>query len=306
MIVIRIQDEIMTTKQMEYILELSKMKNFNRAAENLFISQPALTYQIKTVEEEIGFRLFERSGRGVTMTPAGAQFVIVLENVLEQLEEGMRQGQMHDSSFSKGITVGLPYRSALYYLPEAVDRFRKMHPESPVTPYFNKSLQMQPQEKLEWDIEFSILENARRMSGVKEYPLFESRLCCGFAKDDPLVQKKIIRGEDIKDRRLVTTNTKYPNAAHHVLRDIIGSYHNAYFLVADVQTILHTVASHSAVAFAPGFVNDHNGELVWIPYDCKETLRCVLLTGSTEKRQNVLDFIRMMQDVYAGHKEDLL
>ena len=45
----------MDTKQIDYILELADVKNFNRASENLFISQPTLTYQIKLVEEEIKF-----------------------------------------------------------------------------------------------------------------------------------------------------------------------------------------------------------------------------------------------------------
>ena len=56
----------MTTKQMDCALELSHTLNFSRAAENLFISQPALTYQIQCLENEIGFRLFERSGKGLT------------------------------------------------------------------------------------------------------------------------------------------------------------------------------------------------------------------------------------------------
>ena len=61
----------MDTKQIDYILELAQTKNFNRAAENLFISQPALTYQIKAIESEVGFMLFERSPRGAVLTPAG-------------------------------------------------------------------------------------------------------------------------------------------------------------------------------------------------------------------------------------------
>ena len=56
----------MNTKQMDCVLELAQTKNFNRAAENLFISQPTLTYQIKAVEDEIGFTLFDRSGRGAS------------------------------------------------------------------------------------------------------------------------------------------------------------------------------------------------------------------------------------------------
>ena len=58
----------MNTKQIDYILELAQTQNFNRAAENLYISQSTLTYQIKEVEKELNFLLFERSGKGATLT----------------------------------------------------------------------------------------------------------------------------------------------------------------------------------------------------------------------------------------------
>ena len=47
----------MNTRQIDYVLELAKTLNFNRAAEHLFITQPTLTYQIKSLEEEIGFTI---------------------------------------------------------------------------------------------------------------------------------------------------------------------------------------------------------------------------------------------------------
>lgn len=52
----------MNTKQIDYALELAQVKNFNRAAENLFIFQPSLSYQIQALESEIGLALFLRSG----------------------------------------------------------------------------------------------------------------------------------------------------------------------------------------------------------------------------------------------------
>ena len=62
----------MTTKQIDCCIELAHTLNFSRAAENMFVSQPTLTYQIRLLEEEVGFPIFERSGKGVALTPAGA------------------------------------------------------------------------------------------------------------------------------------------------------------------------------------------------------------------------------------------
>ena len=61
----------MTTKQIDYCIEVAHTLNFSRAADNLFVSQPTFSYQIRLLEEEIGFTIFERNGKGAALTPAG-------------------------------------------------------------------------------------------------------------------------------------------------------------------------------------------------------------------------------------------
>ena len=65
----------MTTKQIDYCIELAHTLNFSRAAENAFVSQPTFSYQIRLLEEEVGFKIFDRNGKGAVLTPAGTQFV---------------------------------------------------------------------------------------------------------------------------------------------------------------------------------------------------------------------------------------
>ncbi len=126
----------MDTKQIDYILELSETKNFNRAAENLFISQPALTYQIKQAEAEIGFMLFERSPKGAVLTPAGEQFCVTLRNIRDELKRAVEQGQNYGTRYRTNITIGLPMRSAIYFLPEAIETFSRNNEGVSVTPHF--------------------------------------------------------------------------------------------------------------------------------------------------------------------------
>jgi len=58
----------MTTKQIDYCIELARTLNFSRAADNMFVSQPTFSYQIRLLEDEIGFTIFERSGKGASLT----------------------------------------------------------------------------------------------------------------------------------------------------------------------------------------------------------------------------------------------
>ncbi len=124
----------MNTKQIDYCIELARTQNFSRAAENLFVSQPTLSYQIGLLEEEIGFRLFERSGRGAALTPAGAQFVSFLSGLREDLKRAVEQGQNFSAQIRDSITISLMVRQAVFFLPEAMRLFAASPPEGKTPP----------------------------------------------------------------------------------------------------------------------------------------------------------------------------
>ena len=89
----------MTTRQIDFCIELAHTLNFSRAAENMYASQPAFSYQIKMLEDEVGFQIFERSGKGAALTPAGAQFVSYLTAMRGDLKRAIEQGQNFNSRF---------------------------------------------------------------------------------------------------------------------------------------------------------------------------------------------------------------
>ena len=76
----------MTMKQINFCKEVARILDFSCAADNLFVSQPTFSYQIRLLEEEVGFTTFERTGKGAVMTPAGAQFVSFLTSMREDLK----------------------------------------------------------------------------------------------------------------------------------------------------------------------------------------------------------------------------
>lgn len=126
----------MTTKQIDYCIELARTLNFSRAAENQFVSQPTLTYQIRLLEEEVGFALFERSGRGASLTPAGAQFVGFLTNMREDLKRAIEQGQNFSAKYKDSISISVMVRQAVFFLPEAIRLFGESYPDVQIVPKF--------------------------------------------------------------------------------------------------------------------------------------------------------------------------
>ena len=77
-------------QEMEYIFEVYKEKNFTRAAEKLFITQPALSMAVQKVEERLGMPIFDRSTRPLSLTEAGEAYLQHILNV-RQLEIQLEQ-----------------------------------------------------------------------------------------------------------------------------------------------------------------------------------------------------------------------
>lgn len=77
----------MTFVQLRYILTIAETKSMNKAAELLYVSQPSLTNAVKELEKEIGITIFFRSGRGVTLTDDGAEFLLYAKEICMQYEQ---------------------------------------------------------------------------------------------------------------------------------------------------------------------------------------------------------------------------
>ena len=287
----------MTTKQLTYAAELARTQNFNRAAENLFISQPTLTYQIKLLENEIGFEIFARSGKGATLTPAGEQFIVTIRSVLTELNKAIENGQNFSSKYKGNINICMPVRSAIYYLPQIIMEFAKVYPDISVTPYFIYSSYLERFFAGEMDVTFSLEHNMKHTHDVKKHHLFDSGIYLICKKNDMLSRKRIIRESDLSGRTLMIGNTSPPELKA-VQQRLIAGNNISYFNSPDHNTTLTNVASERGICLSPGFLNDHTGEFVWIPFDCREKMPCALYTHKSEIRKFVLDFVKMIQDKY--------
>lgn len=287
----------MNTKQIDYILELAQTQNFNKAAENLYISQPTMTYQINNVEEEIGFRLFNRSGKGASLTPAGAQFVISLRTIQEELKTAIEQGQNFSSEYKEDIRITLPIRSAVYFLPDAIMKMMKEDKTLNITPSFDWYHGKDSFLNGDQDILFAWEEDMNRVPDIHKHHLFDSRIYLICRNDDKLAGKRIITAEDLKGRTLMVGGGSQ-GPLKIVQQRVISQIHCNYFNSHDHDTSLTNVAAKRAIVLAPGFLNDHSSQFTWIPFDCSEVIPCALYTHSSDTRWSVMKFIQIIQEFY--------
>ena len=287
----------MTTKQMEYILELAQVLNFNRAAENLYISQPTLTYQIKLVEKEIGFELFARSGKGAALTPAGAQFVGTLRSIYSQLAAAIEQGQNFSAKYSESIRIALPIRSAIYFLPQVIAQFSNSYPAVTIVPSFDWKDGQDAFLRGEYDVTFAMEYTMKRVPDVVCHHLFDSRIYLITERNDPLTKKALITPTDLKGRTLMVGGGS-PPVLRALQQRMIQEIHVDYFNSPDHDTTLTNVASHRGICLAPGFLNDHNGEFAWLDFDSDVVIPCGVYTHKNDQREALHAFIQLLQHFY--------
>ncbi len=286
----------MNTKQIDCAIELAHTLNFRHAADNLFMSQPSLSYQIKLLEEEVGFRLFDRSGRGAALTPAGAQFITSLQAIRADLLRAIELGQNFGAKYRESINVGLSFRSSLLALPEAIRKLAHTHPDVNVTPVFNQNESIDAFLRGEQDIVF-LRDNGRHIPEVQIHPLYDSRIYLVTNPGDPLAKRDIVHEEDLKGRTLMVGGTS-PTPLRAVQRRVVANLNLAHFNSNDHSTTLVSVAAGKGVCLSPGLFNDGSEEFAWTPFDCEETIPCVLLTHAGEHRESVLELVRLLQNAY--------
>ena len=287
----------MTSKQVYYCIELAHTLNFSRAAENLFVSQPTFSYQIRLLEEEVGFRIFERSGRGASLTPAGADFVASLSSLREELKRAVERGQNFAARYRDSISVSLMVRQAVYFLPEAMRLFEKEYAEVQITPMFQYENGVESFLRGEADVLFALREQTKHIPGIAVKALFESRVYLIAQKEDPLAQRDLIRAEDLAGRTLMVGGGS-PPALRAVQHRVISSGQVSYFNSPDHDTTLTNVAAGRGICLAPGFLNDHSGQFAWIPFDCPERFECVLCTHKNDSRESLRRFVEILQGLY--------
>ncbi|MFQ5933255.1 MAG: LysR family transcriptional regulator [Dehalococcoidia bacterium] len=113
--------------QLEAFLEASQWKSFRRAAEALFLTQPALSDRIKRLERDLGQPLFHRMGRGVSLTEAGKALLPYAERALRDLREGRETLREIDPSADSTLHVGTARVIGTYVLPDVIAHFREQN-----------------------------------------------------------------------------------------------------------------------------------------------------------------------------------
>ena len=118
----------MEIRQLRYFVSVATLQSFTEAARRIYIAQPALSRQIKALEDELGVSLFVRTARGVQVTEAGQRLRQMAETVLQLVDDIPGNLNGHSDQPSGNVTVGLPPSIAYLIAPELIEASRERYP----------------------------------------------------------------------------------------------------------------------------------------------------------------------------------
>lgn len=117
----------MNLSQLYYFRKLAELQHYTKAAKELYISQPALSDAIKSLERELGVPLFKREGRNVRLTRYGREFADYVGRALRELDRGVEVMHEYTGKLSGTLKVGALYTVTGDYLPSLIEAFHEKY-----------------------------------------------------------------------------------------------------------------------------------------------------------------------------------
>jgi DNA-binding transcriptional LysR family regulator len=196
----------MEFRQLKTFRVVADLLSFTRAAERLYMAQSSVSAQIRSLEQELGVKLFDRIGRRVLLTDAGKKLYDYARRI-DAMTEEIRSEVAGDSYLRGSLTVRVPETLAAVYMPAIVERFYREHPQVGLN--FINCTDRQLREELNSgriDLAFLIIESVN-FSEVNVRLLKSEPLALVSAPLHPLVRKKRVRPRDLESQTLLLPKT---------------------------------------------------------------------------------------------------
>ncbi|MEC8066847.1 MAG: LysR substrate-binding domain-containing protein [Pseudomonadota bacterium] len=256
----------MNLRDLKYFISVAKHQHFGKAAEESYVSQPALSMQLKKLEEELGVQLFERTNKSVQITAVGEDILAYAKNIVKMSEDIQSIAKTHHDPFAGEIKLGAFPTLAPYFLPHIVPIVSKKFQNLKLLLVEEKTDNLL--ESLnEGKIDGAFLALPIDDEGLECTPLLEDEFLLAVSPYHHYAKLKSIEVEDLKDDCLLLLEEG------HCLRDQAldicsktGACENQNFRATSLETLRQMVAANVGITLIPQMAMKHNDGLVYIPF----------------------------------------
>ena len=241
----------MNLRDLKYIVEVARERNFARASEKVFVSQPALSMQIKKLEETLGVEIFERDKQNFLITPVGAEIIKKAEIILQESEEIKMIAKNSKDPHKGEIRIGAFPTVASYFLPNFVKNIHKKFPHLKIFLIEAKSDELIAKLK-NGELDFCLLAMPIADDSLIGEKIFSEKFLLATPKGHPFSKKSKIQIKELKNQELMLLEDG------HCLRDqaleicsMVRAYENQDFRATSLETLRQMVANGTGITLIP-------------------------------------------------------
>ncbi len=260
----------MELRHLRYFVAVAEERGFSRAARRLHVAQPALSRQVRELEEELGVRLLHRDSHSVRLTESGEIYLERCRSILDQVsragDEVRRAARGEIGKLSVAFIGSLGHE----LLPLVLQRFRQHHPEVLLELHeTSPGDQLEQLKEGRLDVGFVGMADSPPGGSVEVETLLEEPLVVALPADHPLASRTRLRLDDVRTERLLLTARRTTPVAHHWLIHLCretGFEPRVTMEVDRAPTVLNYIAAGFGVSIFPETISRHPAPgVVFVP-----------------------------------------
>ena len=238
--------------QLECFISVANSLNFTYSAELLHISQPALSRNIFSLEEELELHLFERNKRSVRLTNSGIVFMNEVKMVLSTYKQAINKAQQAKKGLIGQIKIGYMHDTTNTFMPMLVREFKKKHPLIELLFYeYNHSDIIRAFENYEIDIQIA-LDREQYISENSECLVWNKTTECAVLPfDHPLAIRDRINLKELENESFILMDPSISAAGYNYLMNLclnVGFVPNNVITVTTIPSLLMQVACGTGIS----------------------------------------------------------
>lgn len=269
--------------QLEYFCTVAQLQHFTRAAEQLSISQPALSRSIAKLEEELGISLFERQGKKVVLNRFGKTLLIRVERAKKEITEAKQEILDIIDPEHGTVSFAFLHSQGMHTVPNLIRGFRSENPNIQFKFFQNFSHLLLEQLK-SGEIDLCLSPPVGDQKNIEWMPLFTEELFAVVASDHILAGRENIELAEISGEPLITLKnvSSLRNLTDKLFKEA-GLTPNIEFEGEEFMTVTGLVEAKLGVAILPHLPMHDSMKLSFIPISQPNCFRTIGLSWTKEK-----------------------
>ena len=275
------QAEDMTLTQLTYVVKIADTKSMNKAAAELFVSQPALSGAVRDLEDELHIELFMRSNRGIVVTTEGEEFLSYARQMVE-LNKLISERYVEHKQAKKKFSVSMQHYSF------AVEAFIELGSQLSVGEFELAVHETKTHEVIDNvrnyrseigvlylnDFNEKVLKKIFAENELEFFPLFVCGVSVYLSKNHPLAGQKRIRFEELKDYPCLSFEQGEKNSFYFAEEVLSTLDYKQTIRTDDRATMLNLMVGMQGYTLCSGIICEelNGGNFVSVPLDTEDTM----------------------------------